>query len=297
MLATAFRSDLSLDLDSVRRQADFVGRAGVAGAAVLGLAGEANWLSRAERAEVVRTAAQALAPRPLLAGVGGDDPAALAADAVAAGAAWVLVPPPPGTTRPTALADLLHSLLREVRAPVLLQDAPQYLGVRLTPELVAELGREHRHLVGVKVEGEPTGEAVAAAVRSLGHRLRIFVGQGGLHAVEALRRGAAGVIPASDLAATMQGVWQAGRRQAWDDAARHLEGALGLLAFELQGLGHFVGCVKHVLHWLGVLRHPASRDPHARVTADALDDLRFWFARAEARGAFAPAQAAECGRG
>jgi 4-hydroxy-tetrahydrodipicolinate synthase len=98
--ATPFAPDGALDLDSLDRLMDFYLARRVHGLTLLGIMGEAPKLSPAESRAVVRRALARVAGRvPVVVGVSNAELRALAAlanDAMAAGAAGVMVAPAPG---------------------------------------------------------------------------------------------------------------------------------------------------------------------------------------------------------
>jgi dihydrodipicolinate synthase/N-acetylneuraminate lyase len=286
MLATPFHADLSLDRASLARQCDQVLAAGAVGVAVLGLAGEPEQLTREERRLVAAEVVRAAAGLPVLVGIGGGDAVTLAQDAQQVGAACVLLPPPtgvPGVPRTQEAAPDLD--LARIPMPVVLQDAPAYLGAGLPAAWAAAAARRHPQLVAVKAEGLPVGSAVADAVRRFG--LPVLAGNGGLYALDAARHGAQGLVPGSDLATPMVRLWTAAASGRWDEALERHRALAGLLSFELQSLPHFVACGKEVLARRGAISSPACRDPRARLDAAAHADLAFWYADAWRQGAFA----------
>jgi 4-hydroxy-tetrahydrodipicolinate synthase len=68
ILATPFLDDESLDLESLQRLVKFNVAAGVDGVTVLGLLGEANRLTDAERVEVISAALEAAGDLPVIVG-------------------------------------------------------------------------------------------------------------------------------------------------------------------------------------------------------------------------------------
>jgi 4-hydroxy-tetrahydrodipicolinate synthase len=210
----------------------------------------------------------------------------LTQDAQRVRAACVLLPPPTGVSGIPRTEEAAPDLdLAGIPLPVVLQDAPAYLGTGLPAAWAAAAARRHPQLVAVKVEGLPVGSAIADAIRRLG--LPVLAGNGGLYALDAARHGAVGLVPGNDLAAPMVRLWSASANGRWDEALERHRALVGLLSFELQSLPHFVACGKQVLARRGVISSPACRDPRARLDAAAHEDLAFWYADAWRQGAFA----------
>src|ERR671914_918832 len=98
--ATPFGDDGALDLSSLERLIGFYGESGAHGITILGIMGEAQKLSAEEQRIVVRKGLRPVGgDLPVVVGVsapGLASVAALAGDAMAAGAAGVMISPPPG---------------------------------------------------------------------------------------------------------------------------------------------------------------------------------------------------------
>lgn len=201
MLYAFFDARGRLDRNATRRQIEAFVRHGAHGMAVLGLATEVNKLDAAERRQLLEWVAQDLDGRlPLAVTVN----AATVADQVdfgrfarALGAAWVILQPPPERNVPEdffirffgAVADRLDF-------PVAIQNAPEYLGVGLSPDGVNTLNRNHPNFRILKGEGPAI--TIRRFIEQTQGRVAVFNGRGGLELTDNLRAGCAGVIPATD---------------------------------------------------------------------------------------------------
>jgi 4-hydroxy-tetrahydrodipicolinate synthase len=139
---------------------------------------------------------------------------------------------------------------------------------------------------------ETGAEGISEWVAKAERAIAVFGGNAGLHLLDCLDAGAAGIAPGAevtDLLVAIHGHWRDGRRGAAWSAMREL---LPLLVYESsQGIDHFNACAKHVLVRRGVLtgselRRPArGLDEPSRVLLDRyLADLGVL-----AAGALAPA--------
>ena len=151
-IPTAFAEDGSLDLASQAAVARFGVESGAQGLLCFGLAGEVFRLTPGERREALEAIVEAVGGRiPVLAGVGAESlhtSVALAREARAAGADGVVIPPPV-TTRPSRreLARYFAAIAAAGELPAMVQDAPEFLGIELGPELVVELARSSPEIV------------------------------------------------------------------------------------------------------------------------------------------------------
>lgn len=201
MLYAFFNEQGRLDRDASRRQVEAFVKHGAHGMAVLGLATEVNKLADAERRQLLEWVAEDLDGRlPLAVTVNAATVEAqveFARFARALGAAWVILQPPPERNVPEAFfIRFFGAVADRVDLPVAIQNAPEYIGVGLSPEGVNILSRNHPNFRILKGEGP-----VITIRRFIEHtqgRVAVFNGRGGLELVDNLRAGCAGMIPATD---------------------------------------------------------------------------------------------------
>jgi len=140
--------------------------------------------------------------------------------------------------------------------PIMVQDAPAFIGTALDDDIIQHLAALEPGIRYAKPEVLPAAEPVA---RLAAAGLSVFGGHGGLYAIDVLEAGAAGLIPGPELTLGLTQVvsaWAEGRNE---DARAHHQRLLPLLAFEFQGLAHFVRCSKALLNWFGALHETGSR--------------------------------------
>lgn len=201
MLYAFFTRAGGLDREGMRRQVEACVRNGAHGLAVLGLGTEVNKLTGAERRQLVAWVAEDLRGRlPLVVTVNAptvDAQVAVARHARSLGAAWVILQPPPERNAGDEyLVRFFGAVADRVDLPVAIQNAPEYLGVGLTPDGVDTLARNHANFRILK--GEGSALAVRRFVERLPGRVAVFNGRGGLELLDNLRAGCAGIIPATE---------------------------------------------------------------------------------------------------
>jgi 4-hydroxy-tetrahydrodipicolinate synthase len=155
-LVTPFTSDGGLDLESIARLVQWQLQRGAHGISVGGSTGEPSAQTVAERTEVMRTAATAVADRvPFMPGTGTarlDETLELTAAADELGADAVLVITP-YYARPTqeGLYQWYSTVAQEFPSlPIVLYNVPVRTAVDIAPGTVARLAREHENIVGIK---------------------------------------------------------------------------------------------------------------------------------------------------
>ncbi len=106
-----------------------------------------------------------------------------------------------------ALVDYFVRIAAAVSVPVMIQDAPAYLGVRLGPAVVQRIGDAAENVRLVKLEAGPA--EMSGWLDALGDEFAIWGGDGGIYLLDCVRSGAAGIIPGVDLVDVLVGVYEA----------------------------------------------------------------------------------------
>ena len=250
ILYAFFDASDRLDRGAMRRQVEACVRHGAHGIAILGLATEVGKLSLAERRQILDWAAEDIAGRlPLAVTVA--EPAvgsqiAFVRAASDAGAAWVILQPPPA--RGLAEAEYVRffgAVADRVDLPVAIQNAPDYLGVGLSPDGIATLRRNHPNFRLLK--GEASAVGIRQVIAATEGKLTVFNGRGGLELTDILRAGCAGLIPAPecfDLQVRIYEAMRAGDEAAADALYRDI---LPLITFLMQSIESFLCYGKRLL--------------------------------------------------
>ncbi len=270
-LCTTFAADGSLDSDAQREVIRFALACGVDGVVCFGLAGEVNKLTPDERKHLSTLIIDEVNGRvPVLIGVGAEalhTSIDLARYAESVGADGLVIPPP---ITAHLDGDGLEPYFRDIAAatslPVVIQDAPAYLGVGLSPACIRRLGDEQPNIRYVKVETGPEG--TARWIAELAPRIGVFTGSAGLHLLGDLRAGAVGNVPGTELSDLLVSIYH--MEQSGDAAVgAHFQRLLPYLVFSLQDIDHYNACTKEMLVRRGILRGSSSslRSPAPALTA------------------------------
>lgn len=294
-ICTPFTPDDEVDLESQRRVVRFALDAGSHGLVLFGLAGEYPKLTAAERMRVIDAVQDEVdGSVPVFVGVGAESAPAsceLARYAAQAGAACLVLPAPlSSASAGEGLVDFFTRVAGEVSLPVMLQDAPAYLGISLGQSFVEKVAARAENVRLVKLEAGP--HELARWVAGLGLEFSIWGGDGGMYELDCLRVGAAGIIPGTDLIDILVRIYEL--EQSGDSAAaeRLFGRVLPTLVFEMQhSIDHYNHCAKHTLRRRGVQLHPALRQPaepfgevSLRLLGRHLDALELTSERAPALG-------------
>lgn len=262
VLVTPFNEDLSLDLDSLRRQVEFCVTCGVAAVVAPVIASEFFTLSDDERGLIYQTVAEQLAGRMVfLAGVSASSAphaCTLAQKAERAGAdALIAMPPILGGRAKERTFHYYRALAAATSLPLMVQNAPEPIGAPLSTLELVELLSEVSQIQAVKEETAPNPQKVGALVSAAGTRLQgVMGGLGGIYLFNELERGATGTMPACQFADVMANI--VARYEAGDHpGARAIFKALqpALVMERLYGMTFMKTCLKR----RGVIRTTATR--------------------------------------
>jgi 4-hydroxy-tetrahydrodipicolinate synthase len=239
MLYAFFNRQGGLDRQATRRQVQAFVDNGAHGMAVLGLGTEVNKLSDGERRQLVDWVAEELAGRlPLAITVNAptvDAQVEFAKFAHSRGASWVILQPPPDRGVPEDFfIRFFGAVADRVEVPVAIQNAPEYLGVGLTPAGVKALARSHPNFRILKGEGPAL--TIRKVIEEAGDSVTVFNGRGGLEIIDNLRAGCAGMIPASDTFDRQARIFDLLREGAEAEAEALYHEVLPAIVFIMQSL-------------------------------------------------------------
>lgn len=241
---------------------DFALSCGANGLVFPGMASEVETLSEAERGRLVAIVGAHVGGRiPFIVGASDADPAKAAARAQegkAAGAVAAMVMAPPGLGADTEKQiAYFGAVAAEAGLPIMLQNAPPPNGAGLSPDKVAAVARAVPGVRYVKEETLPCGQNVTRIIEGAKNDVdAVFGGAGARYVVDELARGAAGTMPAIEIADIHARLWAAWQRNDIAEARRLYNISLPLLAFQMV---FRVRATKEVLRHRGLLTETKAR--------------------------------------
>jgi dihydrodipicolinate synthase/N-acetylneuraminate lyase len=284
-LVTPFTAVDEVDGERLRAIVRFALAAGVDGLMCTALAGEGNMLTGRELCTVVGVVLDEAAGRvPLVVGVSGRS----LADGIEAirfaereGAAALLVGARPYADCSDSPEDQVVRLAHESRVPVMLQEAPGYVGRAFGVAAIERILTRAETVRHLKIEGGPS--AVRRAMVSLGDRVGVWGGDGGMYLLDCLRAGAAGVMPGVEIIDLLVRAYRTERSGDRPRADALMARVLPVIVLLMQSLADYVAGAKAILAARGLLAERRARlegaafDPvQRRILADqfaALADL------------------------
>jgi 4-hydroxy-tetrahydrodipicolinate synthase len=273
ILATPFRDDESLDLPSLARLIEFSAETGAAAVTLLGVLGESNRLTDAERSTLIRTAVQAAAGKlPVIVGCSHTGTAAtmaLVREAMSLGASAVMIAP---SKQPVPNEEAIfeyYALVATTRAPIVLQDHPASTEVHMRADLILRIAAQIPEIVCIKAEAVPSPPKIATLKAKLTREIPILTGLGALYGFFDLERGSVGFNTGFAFPEILLAMVRSNLDTAWQIYQRYLP----LMVFEQQpGLA----IRKEILRLRGLIASHRVRHPGPtidRATADQLQRL------------------------
>ena len=274
---TPFHDDGSLDLESLRRLTAFTREKGVNGMTILGVLGEADKLTEAERDSVIATTIEAAGTAfPICVGTthaGTDGCIAYSQRAQELGATAVMVAPPRmARVNDAALERHYRAVADAIDIPVVVQDFPPAVGgLLMSVEVIARIGAASPKLRCLKLEDEPSPMKVSQ-VRAANPDMIVLGGLGGTMFLEELRHGAHGTMTGFAYPEILVEIFRRFTAGDVDGAAEVFYRYLPLIRFENQPRIN-LAIRKHIYHRRGAIASPRARAPYAPVDAETLADL------------------------
>lgn len=274
---TPFHPDGSIDESSLRSLTTFTRERGVNGMTILGVLGEADKLTEAERDRVIATTIDAAGDGfPICVGTthaGTDGCIALSRRAQALGAKAVMVAPPKlARTNDAAIARHYLTVADAIDLPIVVQDFPPAVGgVTMSVELIASLASRAPQCRFLKLEDEPSPMKVSQ-VRAASPDVRIFGGLGGVMFLEELRHGASGTMTGFAFPEILVEIYRRFTSGDRDGATEVFYRYVPLMRFENQARIN-LALRKHIYHRRGAIASPHVRAPYTPVDDETLADL------------------------
>ncbi len=291
--ATPFHPDGRVDSASVDRLTDFYLGCGVSGVTILGIMGEAPKLDADESLAIVRQVVKRAGSAPVIVGVSAPGFAAmraLARSSMEAGAAGVMIAPPPSLRTDDQIVGYYRQACEAIGAdiPFVIQDYPLTLSVIMTPDVIRRIVTENSSCVMLKHEDWPGLEKISALRKFQAEGtlrpISILCGNGGLFLDFEMERGADGAMTGYAFPDMLVDVVNVSRAGARDEAHDLFDAHLPLIRYEQQqGIGLAVR--KYVLQKRGAIASDAQRTPATRLSAAARAEVDYLLSRVARRDA------------
>lgn len=282
MLSTPFNESEQVDYESLARLIVKAREFGCVGVVVLGVTGEVAKLTDSERYKIVEFVVQKAAGLSVVVGTTGSGTAVAVArsqEADQLGAhALMIAPPPIAKPNPTAVIHYYSSIAAATSLPLVIQDYPAVSGVHMTVESMKQLAEQLPSFKYLKLEDPPTPAKLSMIKKSLGDRIGVFGGLGGLCLFDELNRGSLGAMTGFAFIEVFVEIVQYMQQQQHGEARELFYKYLPLVQMEMQeGIG--LSIRKEALRLRGLIDTALVRHPGVNiddVTRNELKTLVSW---------------------
>ena len=268
MRATPFNINKDIDWEDLTKLIENQISMGAHGISALGLGGEASFLTNDERRAITEHIIKVVRGRlPIIVGVSGSttkDSCNLADHAASNGVTVIMLAPRPIKTQ---TQDDLFEYFTEVSKAasgieVMLQDAPEYLGIDINSELMKRLSDEIENIAYIKSEKTPVSNTIYDLKQIFAQRdIGLFGGQAAVGFFELLESGGTGTIPGCEATSILVRIWDEYVIKKDNNKALEIfEKVLPFFVFEMQSLEMFIKCTKTVLLRKGLLSSNETRN-------------------------------------
>ena len=282
MLSTPFNESEQVDYESLARLIVKAREFGCVGVVVLGVTGEVAKLTDSERYNIVEFVVQKAEGLSVVVGTTGSGTAVAVArsqEADQLGAhALMIAPPPIAKPNPAAVIHYYSSIAASTSLPLVIQDYPAVSGVYMTVELMKQLADQLPSFKYLKLEDPPTPTKLSMIKKSLGDRIGVFGGLGGLCLFDELNRGSLGAMTGFAFIEIFVEIVQYVQQQQHGEARELFNKYLPLVQMEMQeGIG--LSIRKEALRLRGLIDTALVRHPGVNIddlTRNELKALVSW---------------------
>lgn len=274
ILSAPFTESGEIEYESVRTQVAALAEGDCDGVVLFGFGTEFYKLSEEERRELTRVSIESGQESGI------SIYASITTQATVSAVEWaewfsnagvdglMVLPPHMADPSEKALLEHFRQVGEATSLPIMVQYAPQNVGVSISPETFAQLSDDVSTIKYFKIESQPPGPYITALLEETDGEVDVLVGSAGQRYIEALDRGAVGVVPSGgihEIYIHIQNQYDAGDREAAVDAHNSL----------LPLLNQFVGAESfiHFDKWIQAERGFISKEAaHVREPTSEPDE-------------------------
>jgi 4-hydroxy-tetrahydrodipicolinate synthase len=284
---TPFHPDGRIDDASIDRMTDFFVAAGVTGVTVLGQLGEAPKMTHEESVAIVKRVIHRASGLPIVVGVSAPGFAAMRAltqEAMAAGAAGVMIAPPNTLRTDDSIAHYYRQASEAIGAdvPFVVQDYPLTFSVQMTPAVIRRIVMENPACTILKHEDWPGLDKISQlrAFEKEGsmRHIAILTGNNALFLDFEMERGADGANTGYCFPDMLVDVVRLSKEGKRDEAHDLFDAHLPLIRYEQQP-GPGLAVRKYVMMRRGIIASDALRKPGAQLSAVARAEVDYLLSR------------------
>lgn len=272
IIPTPFRSDDSIHEQDLRRIVRWIGEHGAGGICTPAYASEYYKLTDIERDEVVSVVIEENDGRVPVVAQANHGSASVAAATAARyeqmGADVISIAVPRMFDLPSA--DVLRYLGRVADAisiPLLVQDFNPG-GATISPAEIDELNRQHANFKYLKLEEPLMIDKLVSIVDTVGDRVGVLEGWGGLYMLELIPNGLIGAMPGVPLLEPLSEVFRLRQKGENEEAFELMGRLLPFINYSLQNFEVFLQIEKRLLVNMGLFESAGIRDASYTLSSE-----------------------------
>lgn len=222
---TPFTREGELDVESLRACVRFWVDGGVSGLVPCGSNGEAPYLTRHERKQVIKTVVEEVSGKvPVVAGTGSmstQETIAFTKDAKDLGAdAALVVTPFYFRLSNREICEHYKSVLDAVDLPIIVYNVPKFTGFSLEPTVISQLVSERGGVIGVKDSSGSIG-TITEIIRLVGDKISVLAGVAEVTLPTLMLGGRGAIIAVANVFPKLcNNLYEAFRRRDYEEASR-----------------------------------------------------------------------------
>jgi len=276
ILITPFDETGDVDHISFDRIIRFMTKIGVNGVTILGVLGESNRLTDAEREALIKTAIEASEGQlPIIVGTSHSGTQAtihLSQMAEKWGASGVMVTPSrepvPNEQR---IFEYMQHVGNAIQIPIVLQDHPASTQVHMSTSLMLRMVSEIPQIACIKEEATPTPPKITALRNGMDRPIPILTGLGALYGRFDLERGTDGFMTGFAFPEILMAMVHAAQEEDWENLQKVYAQHLPLLVYEQQP---GVAIRKEIFRLRGLIQSSHVRHPGASIDPKTAEQLQ-----------------------
>lgn len=276
ILITPFDDVGDVDLISFDRIIRFMQKVGVNGVTILGVLGESNRMTDAERESLIKTAIDAAEGQlPIVVGTSHSGTQAtiqLSQMAEKLGAHSVMITPSrepvPNEQR---IFEYIQHIANAINLPIVLQDHPASTQVHMSTPLMLRMISEIPQIACIKEEATPTPPKITALRNGMDRSVPILTGLGALYGRFDLERGTDGFMTGFAFPEILMAMVHAAKEERWGDLQKIYAQHLPLIVYEQQP---GVAIRKDIFRLRGLIQSSHVRHPGANIDSETAAQLQ-----------------------
>lgn len=266
VLAAPFDDAGNVHYDDLKKLIDFQIHQGAQGIALFGFATEFYKLSEAEKLQMLQVSVRKVQGRiPIIASITEQCTELAVRKALEMeehGAdALMILPPFLIPAGKEAFINHVLAIANSVQLPIMVQYSPVETGVAIEAKVLANLMNRQNNLKYLKIECKPPGPMLSEILRVKASSIDILVGYAGLQMIDALQRGAIGVMPGSSLTDIYCRIYHFYQSGNLEEAIRVHNRLIPLLNYIFQSIEMIIKWEKIILKRRGIISSEYCRQP------------------------------------